>query len=133
MSTIVSNIDCYNKYLNKKTGHLSPGYIQCIILDGLWKPPPIPEDLYAATKYPNDLAWIILSAKNTGSQLHADPDLMGAWNLLLMGRKWWVVSPTPGTAIERISCSDTCSPGSGDGSNTWPWFKHVLPQLRDRK
>ena len=28
-----------------------------------------------------------------GSQMHTDPDFMGAWNLLLTGRKWWVVLP----------------------------------------
>ncbi len=28
-----------------------------------------------------------------GSQLHVDPDLMGAWNMLLTGRKWWAVLP----------------------------------------
>ena len=28
-----------------------------------------------------------------GSQLHIDPDHMGAWNLLLTGQKWRVVFP----------------------------------------
>ena len=31
----------------------------------------------------------------TGSQLHVDPDLMGAWNALLLGRKHWVIFPYP--------------------------------------
>ena len=132
LSSLVSNLDCYDKFHNPKTGTLKPGYEQCLILDGLWKPPPMPDDLYTANKYHNDLAWMILSSKNTGSQLHVDPDLMGAWNLLLMGRKWWVVSPSY-IPIERITCRTKCSPGSKDGSNTWSWFQHILPQLKGKK
>ena len=132
LSTIVSNTNCYDRFHDRKTGKLKPGYVQCIILDGLWKPHQIPKDLYTETKYPNDLGWMIFSAKNTGSQLHADPDLMGAWNLLLLGRKWWVVYQT-NIPVERITCDESCSPGFEDGSHTWPWFVHVLPQLRDKK
>ena len=36
------------------------------VLDGLWKPPPLPPDLYSLTDYDNDLAWVILSAAGTG-------------------------------------------------------------------
>ena len=132
LSNISPSTDCYHRFYNKTIGTLHPGYVQCLILDGLWKPPPIPGDLYAATKYFNDLAWIILSSKNTGSQLHIDPDLMGAWNLLLMGRKWWVVSPTH-IPIDRITCMTKCSPGFQDGSNTWPWFQQVLPQIKGKR
>ena len=72
-----------------------------MVLDGLWKPKPIPSDLYGPAQYNTDLAWIILSEKvvinhlkidikvesfkASGSNLHQDPDLMGAWNLLLIG------------------------------------------------
>ena len=76
-----------------------------MVLDGLWKPNPIPSDLYGPAQYNNDLGWIILSEKvkninrqnidmtlridvsfkASGSNLHQDPDLMGAWNLLLIG------------------------------------------------
>ena len=37
----------------------------CMVLDGLWKPSPIPLDLYQPAKYPTDLGWIILSEKVT--------------------------------------------------------------------
>ena len=132
LSTIVSDMECYDKFYNKKTGLFKRGYEQCIIMDGLWKPPPIPDDLYGATKYPSDWGWLIMSAKNTGSQIHIDPDLMGAWNLLIMGRKWWAVSPV-NFPIDKITCDEKCSPGFEDGSNTWPWYQHLLPQMRARK
>ena len=115
------------------------------VLDGLWKPPPMPLDLYSPTQYDNDLAWIILSSANSGSQVgawqcqychqsmdygpiwlvlfssslctlhtaevvfllcqvHQDPDLMGAWNLLLTGRKWWAVHPAP-LNIRHVDCN----------------------------
>ena len=34
-----------------------------MVLDGLWKPNPIPSDLYGPAQYNNDLGWIILSEK----------------------------------------------------------------------
>ncbi|XP_023337022.1 uncharacterized protein LOC111708023 isoform X2 [Eurytemora carolleeae] len=88
LSYLKSRLDCYQQYRIPGTLELLPGYEQCLVLDGLWKPPPMPDDLYAITKYNNDLAWIIMSSRNTGSQMHTDPDFMGAWNLLLTGRKW---------------------------------------------
>ena len=36
-----------------------------MVLDGLWKPSPIPLDLYQPAKYPTDLGWIIPSEKVT--------------------------------------------------------------------
>ena len=36
-----------------------------MVLDGLWKPSPIPLDLYQPAKYPTDLGWIILSEEVT--------------------------------------------------------------------
>ena len=55
--------------------------------------------------------------KGSGSNLHQDPDLMGAWNLLLMGilmfswlldfcdlgRKWWAIHPAP-LPLASINC-----------------------------
>ena len=57
----------------------------CQIMDGTWRPEPIDEDIYSSLGYVHEVGWIIFSAKNTGSQLHVDPDLMGAWNYLLSG------------------------------------------------
>ena len=66
LSTIVSDQECYKNFQDKKSGKLKKGYLQCLILDGLWKPKPIPEDLYTATKYPGDWGWLIFSSENTG-------------------------------------------------------------------
>ena len=62
-------------------------------LFGNMKPAPIPEDIYPTIGYQNDLNWMILSNKDTGSDLHNDPDVMGAWNYLINGKKHWVVFP----------------------------------------
>ena len=70
------------------------GQTACSVLEGAWRPSPMPRDLYPRLGFPNDISWMILSGRNTGSQIHVDPDLMGAWNLLLTGRKWWVIVPT---------------------------------------
>ncbi len=57
------------------------------------KPSLIPKDLYHATGYENHYNWVIMSQANTGSQLHGDPDLTGAWNYLIHGYKHWVIFP----------------------------------------
>ena len=57
------------------------------------KPSLIPKDLYHATGYENDYNWVIMSQAYTGSQLHGDPDLTGAWNYLIHGYKHWVIFP----------------------------------------
>ena len=75
---------------------------------------------------------MIASAKNTGSQLHTDPNLMGAWNLLLTGRKWWVIIPAQLDAAP-FSCDTRCSPSYAQDSNAWTWFNHILPQLKDKR
>jgi len=133
LSNLKSRLDCYQRYRRPNTHKLLEGHEKCLVLDGFWKPPPMPDDLYSFTKYDNDLAWIIMSAMHTGSQLHIDPDHMGAWNLLLTGRKWWTVIPYQAKTSE-FTCDRACSHKSwGDGSNSYMWFNHVLPQIRDKK
>ena len=104
------------------------------MLDGVWRPGPMPEDLYKLINFPNEVGWMISSAKNTGSQLHIDPNLMGAWNLLLTGRKWWVVIPSREQA-SHFSCDAACSHPmwKDQQGNAWPWFENVLPQIQDRR
>ena len=57
------------------------------------KPAPIPDDIFQKIGYQVDLAWMIMSTKNSGSDVHTDPDMTGAWNYLLSGEKHWVVFP----------------------------------------
>ena len=84
LSSLVTDSDCYRAHL-LPGGALGPGHEACLVtslpcrarrrlllvqvLDGLWKPPPMPLDLYSPTQYDNDLAWIILSSANSGSQV----------------------------------------------------------------
>ena len=70
--------------------NIKPVFIKCL-LDFLG---PIPEDLYKLTGYKNPYNWILYSQKMTGSHPHSDPDLTGAWNYLISGRKYWVILPT---------------------------------------
>jgi hypothetical protein len=131
LSSLATDLSCYWAF-RQPDGTLAPGHQTCLLLDGLWKPPPIPSDLYGPTHYSNDLAWHILSAAGTGSQLHQDPDLMGAWNLLMVGRKWWALHPSP-LPPGSMDCDTACSPGSEDTSYSLPWFAHMLPQLKSEE
>ncbi len=36
-----------------------------------------------------------------------------------------------GLDAKYINCDDTCSPDINDSTETYRWFHHVLPQLRD--
>ena len=75
----------FSKYFVLQTKDI---YERCKVLEGTWRPPPIPRDIHSDLAYPSadgTWGWMILSAKNTGSQLHFDPELMGAWNLLVSG------------------------------------------------
>ena len=69
-------------------------------LFGNMKPAPIPEDIYPTIGYQNDLDWMILSNKDTGSDLHNDPDVMGAWNYLINGKKHWAVFPKGAYSVQ---------------------------------
>lgn len=102
----------------------------CRVFESFRQPDPIPDDLYAKTGFDNDLDWVIVSQENTGSHPHNDPDLAGAWNYLLNGYKWWVIFPN-GLDAKYINCDDDCSPEPNDHSETYRWFHHVLPQLRE--
>ena len=106
--------------------------VHCRVLAGSWRPPALPPDLWPRLGRPNWLGWMLVSGELTGSQLHTDPDLMGAWSLLLSGRKWWVIIPTE-LPVEELTCSLECSPSHHNQSLSWPWFAHILPQLMERR
>ena len=104
----------------------------CSVLAGSWRPPSLPPDLWSALGYPNNLGWMLVSGEHTGSQLHTDPDLMGAWSLLLSGAKWWVIIPHE-LPVEEMTCALECSPQYHNQSLSSPWFSHILPQLMERR
>ena len=74
----------------------------------------------------------LLSGEHTGSQLHTDPDLTGAWSLLMSGAKWWVIIPTE-LPLEEMTCAPECSPDHHNQSLASPWFSHILPQLLQKR
>ena len=74
----------------------------------------------------------MVSGGGTGSQLHTDPDLTGAWSLLLSGAKMWVILPTE-LPLGEVTCSPECSPDQHNQSLSSHWFSHILPQLVERR
>ena len=48
--------------------------------------------------------WMILGPMHSGSNLHVDPLGTSAWNMLLLGRKLWVLFP-PGTYARTYTCT----------------------------
>jgi len=132
VSSKTIGLDCYQKYREVGSQKLKEGYQGCLMMDGLWKPGPFPRDLYELTQYNNDIAWTIMSGRNSGSKIHIDPDVMGAWNALILGRKWWVIVPSE-IPFMQLVCHPDCSPGSKNPNHVWPWFSHILPQLRNKK
>jgi len=102
-------------------------------LFGNMKPAPIPEDIYPTIGYQNDLDWMILSNKDTGSDLHNDPDVMGAWNYLINGKKHWVVFPKGDAADFELSCDRRCSEYVTSGDTVKMWFNSVLPQIQHKQ
>ena len=39
--------------------------------------------------------WLIIGPPRSGSSFHTDPNGTSAWNAVLKGRKYWIMSPTP--------------------------------------
>merc|ERR1719158_2559075 len=79
-----------------------------------------------------DYQWIIASHKNTGTELHMDPDFTSPWNTVLKGHKWWVLMP-PEVLPDAFLCDEKCSNGTDNDINVLSWYTHVLPQIRNRK
>ena len=82
-----------------------------------------------------------MSGEHTGSQLHTDPDLMGAWSLLMSGAKWWVIIPTE-LPLEEIDfpldikiCAEPAFDESaivdaGYGSGEWSQYDYFTGRSR---
>lgn len=96
------------------------------------KPKPVPRDYYEMSGLLTDYQWIIISHKDTGTELHTDPDYTSPWNTVLSGHKWWVLMP-PEVLPDSFLCDEKCSQIKEDDINVNSWFTHVLPQLRGRK
>ena len=96
-------------------------------------------------------SWPYLVARNTGTELHMDPDFTSPWNTVLKGHKWycvlvhlifsvaqisichwrWVLMP-PEVLPDAFLCDESCSKGKEDDINVLSWYTHVLPQIRHR-
>jgi len=95
-------------------------------------PNPIPQDYFEQTGILTDYQWIIVSHKNTGTELHMDPLYTSPWNTVISGHKWWVLMP-PDVLPGDFLCDSSCSEKKDDNLNIYSWFTHVLPQLRERQ
>ena len=79
--------------------------------------------------------WMILGPKNSGSNLHIDPLGTSAWNMLLFGRKLWVLFPpeTAEIALKSTQRIEGSSAHAGAGRErdfcAAGWFVNVLPHL----
>ena len=98
-----------------------------------WKwPKPIPEDLFGKSFGGTDYQWIIMGSAYTGTKCHQDPDMTDAWNALIKGHKYWVVFPKD-MYVEEFNCNPECSDEPGEAHVfSLPWYKNVLPQLRQK-
>jgi len=68
--------------------------------------------------------------RDTGTELHMDPDFTSPWNTVLQGHKWWVLMP-PEVLPDAFLCDSGCSAKDTD-ITVLSWYTHVLPQLRNR-
>eukprot|EP00656_Telonema_subtile_P001867 TRINITY_DN10810_c0_g1_i1.p1 TRINITY_DN10810_c0_g1~~TRINITY_DN10810_c0_g1_i1.p1 ORF type:complete len:298 (+),score=50.71 TRINITY_DN10810_c0_g1_i1:73-966(+) len=79
------------------------------------------EHLAAWKKPPH--RWLLLGPQRSGSVLHRDPLSTSAWNLLIEGRKHWVLFPpsTPSGLVEGLYA---------DKASAAAWFCDHLPIVR---
>eukprot|EP01051_Picozoa_sp_SAG22_P017461 SAG22_NODE_2699_length_2303_cov_1.417423_1_plen_513_part_10 len=73
--------------------------------------------------------WLIFGSARTGSSMHIDPLGTSAWNMLMAGRKRWLLFP-PGTPKELVTLPRYLKPRGGGGSEAVAWFDKMLPRLR---
>jgi histone arginine demethylase JMJD6 len=84
--------------------------------------------------------WMILGPQNSGSNLHIDPLGTSAWNMLLIGRKLWVLFPphTQESALKSAqrmamtrSSDEEKAAGEREGDYCAAgWFVNQLPNIK---
>lgn len=58
------------------------------LFDDYSKPAPVPADYFEKAGMLTDYQWLILSMKDTGTELHTDPEYTSPWNTVFSGYKW---------------------------------------------
>ncbi|KAJ5884881.1 hypothetical protein N7495_009391 [Penicillium taxi] len=59
-----------------------------------WPPECFSEDLFSVLGNDRpDHQWLIVGPKNSGSRPHTDPNATSAWNAVVRGAKYWIMSP----------------------------------------
>mmetsp|Transcript_22791 Transcript_22791/g.33772 ORF Transcript_22791/g.33772 Transcript_22791/m.33772 type:complete len:379 (-) Transcript_22791:56-1192(-) len=78
--------------------------------------------------------WMIIGPKNSGSNIHIDPLATSAWNMLLIGRKLWILFPPDIDESELKSAANLSTNESKEDALDFcaaGWMVHVLSNLSD--
>jgi hypothetical protein len=76
--------------------------------------------------------WMLIGPKNSGSNIHIDPLATSAWNMLLIGRKLWILFPPD---IDESELKSATSLGGGESKEealdfcAAGWMVHILTNL----
>jgi hypothetical protein len=75
--------------------------------------------------------WMLIGPKNSGSNIHIDPLATSAWNMLLIGRKLWILFPPDIDESELKSATSLSSESNEDPLDFCAvgWMVHVLTNL----
>ena len=75
--------------------------------------------------------WMIIGPKNSGSNIHIDPLATSAWNMLLIGRKLWILFPPDIDESELKSAASLSSESKEDALDfcVAGWMVHMLSNL----
>eukprot|EP01125_Pyxidicula_operculata_P009508 TRINITY_DN312_c0_g2_i1.p1 TRINITY_DN312_c0_g2~~TRINITY_DN312_c0_g2_i1.p1 ORF type:complete len:410 (+),score=84.23 TRINITY_DN312_c0_g2_i1:62-1291(+) len=76
--------------------------------------------------------YMVIGGNRTGSNMHVDPKLTGAWNTLLSGRKKWILLPPNDDEKfkELIGINTFCDPEHGVRPPLY-WWTDVYPNLKN--
>jgi hypothetical protein len=76
--------------------------------------------------------WMLIGPKNSGSNIHIDPLATSAWNMLLIGRKLWILFPPDIDETELKSATSLNSESKEDDGVDFcaaGWMVHILSNL----
>jgi hypothetical protein len=75
--------------------------------------------------------WMIIGPKNSGSNIHIDPLATSAWNMLLIGRKLWILFP-PDIDEQELKSATSLNSESKEKAVDFcaaGWVVHILSNL----